>query len=106
MEMLASFGFPSEARYISAMVAAGLVSVLLGYYLRSKVRGFFAAGASSALITAIILGTDEGDMAGLMTLFCSPIIGIVGGVLGCIAGAAGMVSSNRNRKQNESRCNS
>src|SRR5262249_11326821 len=90
MGLLASFNYtepPLGLQPAGSLIAAALLGAdgMVGRVLFGVLAGGLGAGA----IAWFVLGAGEGDLKGLLMLFCPPIIGLAGAVLGGIVAGLG-----------------
>ena len=90
MVLLASFNYtePSLGLQLAGALIGAVLLVAIGMVGRVLV-GVLAGGLGAGAIAWFVLRAGEGDLKGLLMLFCPPIIGLAGAVLGGIVAALG-----------------
>ena len=85
--MLASFNYygPATSVQIGGLVAAAIGLVIL-WFMRSIVTGITGGAFGGAIIALVVFGQGKGDMAEITQQIAAVIFGMVGALLGGIAG--------------------
>jgi hypothetical protein len=89
MLVLASFNGPSEIRFWTAFIGSILLAALLGYWVRTPANGFKLGGLAGAGLSFVVLGSAQGDIVTLVTMFYTPVFALIAGFVGCYFGWIG-----------------
>ena len=86
MVVLASFYYylPSVQTCLVGITFAIVVQIVLGFSKRVR-AGILGGAISWAAITWVVLGRGSGDMVGLVQIFWTPILAILGAIIGGVA---------------------
>src|SRR3954466_5591257 len=82
MGIVASFNYtapPSNVVWCGVLGAAALI-LFLGFTCNA-LGGLFGGGVGTGLIAWYVLKAGRGDLTGLMQVFYSPLLGLIGGLL-------------------------